>query len=77
MKKKSLMTPKDILDVINEMFEEAIVVTDVGQHQMLVTSQFAGDDPEETAPYVRRTGDHGVWPSRSDWRQDRQSGQNR
>ena len=40
MKKKPVMTPQDILDAINEMFEECIIVTDVGQHQMFV-SQFA------------------------------------
>lgn len=39
MKKKPIMTPKDILDVLNQTFEEAIVVTDVGQHQMF-TAQF-------------------------------------
>ena len=46
MKKKPVMTPKDILDVINEMFEEAIVVTDVGQHQMF-TSQFLEMTPKK------------------------------
>ena len=39
MKKKPIMTPQDIIDAINESFEEAIVVTDVGQHQMF-TAQF-------------------------------------
>lgn len=39
MKKRPIMTPKDIIDEINESFEEAIVVTDVGQHQMF-TAQF-------------------------------------
>lgn len=39
MKKRPIMTPKDIVDEINESFEEAIVVTDVGQHQMF-TAQF-------------------------------------
>ncbi len=39
MKKKPIMTPYDIIDTINHVFEEAIVVTDVGQHQMF-TAQF-------------------------------------
>lgn len=34
MKKHKDMGPKDIIDEINRQFEEAIVVTDVGQHQM-------------------------------------------
>lgn len=40
MKKKPIMTPQDVLNAINEMFEECIIVTDVGQHQMF-TAQFA------------------------------------
>ena len=34
MKKHGAMGPKDIIDAINRQFEEAIIVTDVGQHQM-------------------------------------------
>ncbi|KMZ55212.1 biosynthetic-type acetolactate synthase large subunit [Dorea sp. D27] len=34
MKQKPVMTPQDIIEKINEMFDEAIIVTDVGQHQM-------------------------------------------
>ena len=40
MKEKPIMTPKNVIDVINRLFDEAIIVTDVGQHQMFV-SQFA------------------------------------
>ena len=36
MKKKPIMTPQDILETMNRVFERAIVVTDVGQHQMFV-----------------------------------------
>lgn len=36
MKKKLIMTPQDILETMNRVFEKAIVVTDVGQHQMFV-----------------------------------------
>lgn len=39
MKKKPIMTPQDVIETINRVFDEAIVVTDVGQHQMF-TAQF-------------------------------------
>lgn len=39
MSKRDYMTPEDVINAINETFEEAIVVTDVGQHQMF-TAQF-------------------------------------
>lgn len=37
MKNKPGVTPKNIIDVINRDFDETIVVTDVGQHQMWTT----------------------------------------
>ena len=40
MKNRQLMSPLDIISEINRQFEESILVTDVGQHQMLV-SQYA------------------------------------
>ena len=33
------MTPQDVIEAINRIFDEAIIVTDVGQHQMF-TAQF-------------------------------------
>ncbi len=39
MKPRPIMTPQDILEVINRIFDRAIVITDVGQHQMF-TAQF-------------------------------------
>ena len=36
MKKKPIMTPQDILETMNRVFEKAIVVTEVGHHQMFV-----------------------------------------
>ena len=38
-KKKPIMTPQDVIEAINRIFDEAIIVTDVGQHQMF-TAQF-------------------------------------
>ena len=40
MKDRGIMGPLDIIDEINRQFDKAILVTDVGQHQMLV-SQYA------------------------------------
>ena len=37
MKEKPVLTPQKVIETINERFEEAIVVTDVGQHQMFTT----------------------------------------
>ena len=39
MKKKPIMTPQDVIETINRIFDEAIIVTHVGQHQMF-TAQF-------------------------------------
>ena len=40
MKKRQLMSPLDIINEINRQYDKAILVTDVSQHQMLV-SQYA------------------------------------
>ena len=40
MKPHKTLGPKDILDVMNRSFDEAIIVTDVGQHQMFA-AQYA------------------------------------
>ena len=40
MRPNSRMSPMDIIGEINRQFDEALIVTDVGQHQMLV-SQYA------------------------------------
>lgn len=37
MKEKPVLTPQKVIETINKTFEEAIVVTDVGQHQMFTT----------------------------------------
>ena len=46
MKNRPLMSTLDIISEINRQFEESILVTDVGQHQMLV-SQFAEITPKK------------------------------
>lgn len=40
MRKHYSMGPKDVIDAINAQFDNSIIVTDVGQHQMF-TAQFA------------------------------------
>ncbi len=39
MKEKDSLTPQDVVEAINQTFDESIIVTDVGQHQMF-TAQF-------------------------------------
>jgi acetolactate synthase-1/2/3 large subunit len=46
MKKHAQMGPRDILETINRLFDEAILVTDVGQHQMF-TAQYAQITPKK------------------------------
>ncbi len=46
MKDRKLMSPLDIIGEINRQFDEAIIVTDVGQHQMLV-AQYAELNPKK------------------------------
>lgn len=43
MKQKPVVTPQKIIETINDMFDEAIVVTDVGQHQMFTTQYLEMD----------------------------------
>lgn len=47
MKEKSVLTPQKVIETINEMFEEAIVVTDVGQHQMFTTQYLELTDKKQ------------------------------
>ena len=44
MRPNDRLSPVDIINAINQQFDEAIIVTDVGQHQMLV-SQYAEITP--------------------------------
>lgn len=37
MKNKTHMTPMDIIEEMNRQFDDAVITTDVGQHQMFVT----------------------------------------
>ena len=74
MKSKPQMTPQDIIEEMNRQFDDAIIVTDVGQHQMFVIAVY-GNDGKETAVDVRRTGNNGIWIPGCHRRPDRQSGQ--
>ncbi len=47
MKDKPAMTPQNIIETINETFDETIVVTDVGQHQMFTTQYLEIDSKKK------------------------------
>ncbi len=47
MKSQDKLTPQNIIETINEKFDEAIVVTDVGQHQMFTTQYLALDEKKK------------------------------
>ncbi len=46
MKEKPYLTPQDVIETINRLFDECILITDVGQHQMF-TAQFAEITPKK------------------------------
>lgn len=72
MRPNDVLSPMDILKEINEQFENSIIVTDVGQHQMLV-SQYAEITEDKQTHHVRRSGNHGLWSSRRYRSQNRKS----
>ena len=47
MNVKDKLTPQYIIETINETFDEAIVVTDVGQHQMFTTQYLALNEKKQ------------------------------
>ena len=47
MNQKPVLTPQKIIEAINENFEKAIVVTDVGQHQMFTTQYLEMDEKKK------------------------------
>ena len=47
MKCADKLTPQKVIETINEMFDEAIVVTDVGQHQMFTTQYLALNEKKQ------------------------------
>ena len=64
MKKRQLMSPLDIINEINRQYDEAILVTDVGQHQMLV-SQYAAITEKKKLIMSGGLRNHGLRPARS------------
>ncbi len=46
MKSRPYLTPQDVIEAINRLFDECILITDVGQHQMF-TAQFAEITPKK------------------------------
>ena len=66
------MTPEDVIEAINRLFDEAIVITDVGQHQMF-TAQFIELNEKKHLYMSGRPWNDGIWTSGSDWCKDRQS----
>ncbi len=63
--------------VINDLWRatqgKALVVTDVGQHQMWTAQYYHFDHPGYVA-HFRRSGHHGLWPAGRHRRQDRPPG---
>ena len=73
MKKHGAMGPKDIIDAINRQFEEAIIVTDVGQHQMFA-AQYTEITEKKKIIMSGGLGTMGYGFPGADRRQTRQSG---
>ncbi len=73
MKKKPIMTPQDVIEAINRIFDEAIIVTDVGQHQMF-TAQFIEITEKKKLLMSGGLGTMGYGMPGSDWSEDRESG---
>ena len=56
MKNRVDMGPQDIIEEINRQFDNAIIATDVGQHQMFTTQYI-----EQAADHFRWTWNDGIW----------------
>lgn len=59
MKKKPIMTPQDVIETINRIFDEAIIVTDVDSIRCLRHS-LSRSRKRKTSD-VRRSWNYGIW----------------
>ena len=76
MKVHGSIGPRDIIEEMNRQFDDAIITTDVGQHQMFVT-QYAEITEKKQLVTSGGLGTMGYGIPRCDRSEDRQSGQNR
>ena len=52
------MRPQDIIEEINRQFDNAIIATDVGQHQMFTTQYIEITNDKQLV--IRRTWNNGI-----------------
>ena len=63
---KNVLTGPFIIQTVNEVTGgDAVIVTEVGQHQMWAPSITNTVSLEPS--YFRWTGNHGIWPGRFYW----------
>ncbi len=68
-----LSGPFLVEEIYRQTNGEALIVTEVGQHQMWA-AQYYKYTKTENPSYVRRTWNDGIWSWSGAWRKDRMSG---